>query len=89
MKLQYRTLLLLVVCGMGAAFYPSHDSQAQANSSPDPKVTPLLAGLQAQQKLMDEQQSQIETKLAAVKEDIRLAKIFVARGGGGGGGTNK
>ncbi len=55
---------------------------------PDPAVAALIQQLLQQQAQMAENQTQIETKMAALAEEIRQARIFARRGGGGGGAGN-
>lgn len=45
----------------------------------------LAEEIAAQQAQMADNQSKIESKLAAVAEEVRVAKIYVSRGGRGGG----
>ncbi len=47
----------------------------------DVQVTATLKELRVQQTALRENQKKIDEKLAAIAEDIRLAKIFVSRGG--------
>jgi hypothetical protein len=51
----------------------------------DPLLTPLIEEITRQQATIVENQAQIDAKLAIVAENVRLARIFVSRGGGGGG----
>ena len=44
--------------------------------------TQLITEVAAQQTTILENQSQIDEKLAAIGEDVRVARIFVGRGGG-------
>jgi hypothetical protein len=44
----------------------------------------LLAEINAQQMVIAENHTKIDDKLAAVGEEIRLARIYSGRGGGGG-----
>lgn len=48
----------------------------------DPLLAPLIEELTRQQTAIVENQTQIETKLAVIAEDIRVARIYVGRGGG-------
>ena len=49
----------------------------------EPAVTALLAEVAAQQVVIAENQTKIDAKLAVVAENVRVARIFVSRGGGG------
>ena len=42
----------------------------------------LLTELAAQQTLLAENQAKIDAKVALIAEDVRQARLFVARGGG-------
>lgn len=56
----------------------------QSQTPPDAdaaKVAAVIQELQTQQKLLTENQTKIETQVAAVAEEVRLARIFVSRGG--------
>lgn len=55
---------------------------AAAAVADDPALTTLLNDVVAQQATIAENQAQIDTKLAAVSETLRLARIYVGRGGG-------
>lgn len=57
-------------------------SKGQANAAEEALPNALLTELAAQQVVIDENQTKIEEKIAAIAEDIRQARIFVARGGG-------
>lgn len=48
----------------------------------EPAVTALLAEVAAQQAVIAENQTKIDAKLATVAENVRVARLFVARGGG-------
>ena len=45
-------------------------------------VTALLAEVAAQQVVIAENQTKIDAKLAAAAESVRIARLFVSRGGG-------
>jgi len=48
---------------------------------PDPQGVVLLRELALQQKTLSENQAKIDEKVAAVAEEIRIARIYVSRGG--------
>ncbi len=48
----------------------------------EPDLGGVIEELTAQQAVLAENQAQIDAKLALIIEDLRLARIFVARGGG-------
>lgn len=58
-------------------------SNGQANSAEPALPATLLTELAAQQAAIDANQTKIEEKIAKIAEDVRLARIYVARGGGG------
>ena len=54
-------------------------------AAPDPDqaaVVQLVAEIAAQQAKIVENQKQIDARLATVKESLRIARIYVSRGGG-------
>lgn len=48
----------------------------------DPLLSPLIDEITKQQTSIVENQAQIDVKLATIAEDLRVARIFVGRGGG-------
>ena len=48
----------------------------------DPLLAPLIEEITKQQATIVENQTQIDAKLAVIAEDLRVARIFVGRGGG-------
>lgn len=48
-----------------------------------PAVGALLQAVQDQQKTLAANQTELETRLAKVAEELRVARIYVARGGRG------
>jgi uncharacterized protein YgfB (UPF0149 family) len=68
-----------VAAGVGLAV-PT-PSNGQAGDSPE-AIEALIIELGAQQTVVTENQAKIDAKLAAIAEDLRVARIFVARGGG-------
>lgn len=57
------------------------ESAGQAGSD-EAQMQQLLADLTAQQKIIAENQAQIEAKVAAATEEVRVARIFAGRAGG-------
>ena len=58
-------------------------SRGQATASPDDAaLSMLIAEVGAQQVQIAENQTKIDEKLAQVGEEVRQARLFVARGGG-------
>jgi hypothetical protein len=75
--------LCLPACGALVAaclFAPNH-SRGQAGSD-EVAIAALIEELAVQQVLLTENQTKIDAKLATIAEDVRLARIYVARGGG-------
>jgi hypothetical protein len=77
-----RTLIgfALVAAAFAAGLAPS-PSLGQAGGD-DPLLAPLIEEITKQQALIVDNQTQIDAKLAVIGEDIRVARIFVGRGGG-------
>ncbi|MGB8168041.1 MAG: hypothetical protein WCF18_11155 [Chthoniobacteraceae bacterium] len=48
----------------------------------DPLLAPLIEEITKEQATIVENQTQIDAKLAVIAEDLRVARIFVGRGGG-------
>lgn len=48
----------------------------------DAALAAVLTEITAQQATIAENQAKIDEKIAAIAEDIRIAKIYVGRGGG-------
>ena len=80
-----RSPMLLALTGaaalIGALLLPQ-PSSGQAPASADAAVTQLLTEVTAQQSAILENHAKIDEKLAAIGEDVRVARIFVSRGGG-------
>ncbi|MEA3213698.1 MAG: hypothetical protein QOE70_6755 [Chthoniobacter sp.] len=76
--------LLLSALGVTAAFallLAPRVSSGQAGAD-DPLLSPLIAEIVKQQDAIVENQTKIDEKLALIGEDIRIARIYVGRGGG-------
>ena len=63
----------------GAALTPMK-SRGEA-ASDDAALTALLNDVTAQQAILADNQTKIDAKLATVAENVRVARIFVSRGG--------
>ena len=48
----------------------------------DPALVALLTEVAAQQAVIADNQTKIDAKLATIGESVRVARIFVSRGGG-------
>jgi ABC-type arginine transport system ATPase subunit len=78
-----KSFLLALSGGLALAFgvaWPSA-SQGQAEAS-DRATDALLVEIAAQQALIAQNQTAIDQKIATVAENVRVARIFVSRGGG-------
>jgi hypothetical protein len=78
-----KSLLAVALAGValaGALLAPPRSiGQAAVD---DPALTALLAEVAAQQAAVADNQTKIDTKLAAIGENIRLARIYAGRAGG-------
>lgn len=54
---------------------------AEPNAAQDQQLAALVKEIQTQQAKMAENQAAIDAKLASVGEAVRLARIYVTRGG--------
>ncbi len=70
---------VLVVLALGLSL--PHRSSGQAGGD-EAALAATLLEFAAQQAAIAENQAKIDEKLAAIAEEIRIARIFVARGGG-------
>jgi hypothetical protein len=75
--------IMVAVCAAVFAFFPASRSTAQSDLD-SPAVAALLRDVQTQQTTLAENQKQIDTKLADIGESLRVARIFISRGGKGG-----
>jgi septal ring factor EnvC (AmiA/AmiB activator) len=74
-----RTILysMVAVCAAVFAFSPGH---LTAQSDTDSAATAaLIKDIQTQQATMADNQKQIDTKLAAINESLRQARIYAGR----------
>lgn len=55
---------------------------AQSNATND-ELLPLLQSISAQQKLIDENQTNIDKSISTIQENMRQAKIYISRAGAG------
>ncbi len=70
----------LIASAFALGLWPSA-SQGQAGAE-DPLLAPLVEEITKQQATIVDNQTKIEEKLAGIAEDLRVARIFVGRGGG-------
>lgn len=71
---------LAVALVAGVLAWPAHSSGQAAND--EQAIAALLAEITQQQAKIAANQKQTDEKLAVVAESIRVARIFVSRGGG-------
>jgi uncharacterized ion transporter superfamily protein YfcC len=79
MKLKSILGFAFVAIAFALGLVPSSSGQAGGE---DPLLNPLIDELAKQQAAIVENQNAIDTKLAIIAEDLRVARIFVGRGGG-------
>jgi Tfp pilus assembly protein PilN len=76
----------LFIGGLGALAFAAFFSTPQIThgqaADEQQAIAQLAAEISAQQAKIVENQKAIETKLATIEEDLRIAKIYVSRGGG-------
>lgn len=80
-----RSPMLLALTGASAllaALLLPQPSSGQAPAAGDGAVTQLLTEVATQQTAILENHAKIDEKIAAIAEDVRIARIFVSRGGG-------
>ena len=76
--------MLCMVVALGAWLSAAQvRSQAPAASAANPAIDALLVKLKTQQDTMIANQTKIEAQTALLKENLRQAKIYSARGGSG------
>ena len=80
-----RPPILLALTGAAAlagALLLPQPSSGQSPAIGDAALTQLLTELAAQQASLADNHAKIDEKLAVIAEDVRVARIFVGRGGG-------
>ena len=80
-----RPPLLLALTGAGAllgALLIPQPSSGQAPVAGDAAIAQAITEVATQQAAILENHAKIDEKLAAIGEDVRVARIFVSRGGG-------
>lgn len=73
---------MVAVCAAGFAIFPPTHSAAQSDTD-SAAANLLLQEVQTQQTTLAENQKQIDAKLADIAESLRVARIYVSRGGKG------
>jgi hypothetical protein len=81
MKLPSLPVLALGAFVLLAGLVPAPPSHAQ-DTLESAALRALMADLKAQQAKLVDNQNQLEAAVAAIAEDLRLARIYSARGGG-------
>lgn len=69
------------VAALAVAVLTPASSSGQAGSD-DAALSALLGDATAQQATITDNQAKIDAKLATITENLRVARIFVSRGGG-------
>jgi hypothetical protein len=83
MKSQFPTLFALGALAAGALILLPPSSRGQAGAAGDEAaVARLLVDVSTQQAQIADNQNKIDEKIAIVAEQVRQARLFVARGGG-------
>ena len=70
---------------LAVALFPQ-PSNGQAGGDEEAMVGQLLVEVAAQHKLVADNQTKIEEKVALIAEEVRLSRIYAGRAGGKGGG---
>ena len=79
-----RPPMLLALTGAAAlagALLLPQPSSGQSPATGDAALTQLLTELTTQQTTIADNHAKIDEKLAGIAEDVRIARIFVGRGG--------
>ena len=73
-----RLFLSLAACALAFAFLSPPVSLG--DPAPEKNLAEVATAVIAQQKIIAENQSKIDTKLAEIAEELRLARIYISRG---------
>ena len=82
MKRSPMLFALTGACALLGALLLPQPSSGQAPASGDEALAQMLTEVVNQQTTIHENQTKIDEKIAGIAEDIRIARIFVGRGGG-------
>jgi hypothetical protein len=82
MKPKPIALTLLGAIALFASLALPRESVGQAAANDEAQIAQALADVAAQQTVISENQTKIDEKVAAVAEEIRVARIFAGRTGG-------
>ena len=79
-----KSLLVAALAGLAVAsvLLAPPQSNGQAAAGDDPALLALVNDVTVQQAAFADNQAKIDAKLAAISENLRLARIYVGRGGG-------
>ncbi len=80
MKKKSLIATLLSAAALLVLFVPDRSNGQAADD--EAALAAVLTEITAQQAIIAENQAKIDEKIAAIAEDIRIAKIYVGRGGG-------
>jgi len=75
-------LALSGAIALGSALLLPPQSSGQAAADPDPEIARLCNEIIAQQVVIGENQGKMDENLAAIGENVRIARIYAGRGGG-------
>ena len=75
-------LALMGAAALAGALLLPQPSSGQSPAAGDAALAQLLTEIAAQQAVILENHAKIDEKIAAIGEDVRVARIFVSRGGG-------
>lgn len=84
MKPKPIALTLLGAIALIAGMSLPRESVGQAATNEELQITQALADVAAQQTVILENQAKIDEKVAAIAEEVRVARIFAGRVGGKG-----
>ena len=82
MKPKPIALTLLGAIALFAGLALPRESVGQAATTDDPQLAQALVEVAAQQTVIAENQTKIDEKVAAIAEEVRVARIFAGRTGG-------
>ena len=83
MKSQFFSVAAIAaVAGAALLALPPTSVGQAGGGADDPAMAALLTEVSAQQVIIAENQTKIDQSIATIAEDVRQARLFVARGGG-------
>jgi len=81
MKMKPLSALAAALVALALGLTLPERSSGQADNEPA-AIAALITEITAQQALITENQAKMDERIAVIAEDVRVARIFVARGGG-------